>query len=68
MGLSWMAWTPETAAFFIFILLALVTMGIWEWRSPGGSPRRGILGPFRKTIKTHNLFSLFRFLQIAIVI
>jgi predicted small integral membrane protein len=39
-----MAWTWPTAAFFIFILLALVTMGIWEWRSPGGNPRRGILG------------------------
>ena len=44
MGLSWMAWTWPTAAFFIFILLALVTMGVWEWRSPGGNPRRGILG------------------------
>ena len=44
MGLSWMAWTWPTAAFFIFILLALVAMGIWEWRSPGGAPRRGILG------------------------
>ena len=44
MGLSWMAWTAPTAAFFIFILLALVTMGVWEWRSPGGNPRRGILG------------------------
>ncbi len=44
MGLSWMAWTWPTAAFFVFILLALVTMGVWEWRSPGGNPRRGILG------------------------
>lgn len=44
MGLSWMAWTWPTAAFFIFILLALVTMGVWEWRSPGGNPRRGVLG------------------------
>jgi len=44
MGLSWMAWTWPTAAFFVFILLALVAMGIWEWRSPGGAPRRGILG------------------------
>ena len=44
MGLSWMAWTGPTAAFFIFILLALVAMAIWEWRSPGGGPRRGILG------------------------
>jgi predicted small integral membrane protein len=44
MGLSWMAWTWPTAAFFIFILLALVAMVIWEWRSPGGAPRKGILG------------------------
>ncbi|MDH5556900.1 MAG: DUF2160 domain-containing protein [Alphaproteobacteria bacterium] len=44
MGLSWMAWTWPTAAFFTFILLALVTMGVWEWRSPGGNPRRGVLG------------------------
>ncbi len=44
MGLSWMAWTWPTAAFFVFILLALVAMAVWEWRSPGGGPRRGILG------------------------
>lgn len=44
MGLSWMAWTWPTTAFFIFILLCLVAMGIWEWRQPGGAPRRGIIG------------------------
>lgn len=44
MGLSWMAWTWPTAAFFVFILLCLTGMAIWEWRSPGGAPRRGILG------------------------
>ncbi len=44
MGLSWMAWTWPTAAFFIFIGLALAGMMIWEWRSPGGAPRKGILG------------------------
>ena len=44
MGLSWMAWTLPTAGFFLFILCCLVAMGIWEWRSPGGGPRRGILG------------------------
>jgi predicted small integral membrane protein len=44
MDLSWMAWTWPTAAFFLFILSALVVMGIWEWRSPGGNPRHGILG------------------------
>lgn len=44
MDLSWMAWTWPTAAFFIFILLALITMMVWERFSPGGSPRKGILG------------------------
>ena len=44
MGLSWMAWTMPTAAFFLFIALCLVAMAIWEWKSPGGDPRRGILG------------------------
>ena len=44
MGLSWMAWTWPTAAFFVFIALCLAGMAIWEWRSPGGAPRRGILG------------------------
>ena len=44
MALSWMAWTWPTAAFFIFIALAIATMGVWERFSPGGGPRRGILG------------------------
>ncbi len=39
-----MAWTWPTAAFFAFILLALVSMSIWEHYAPGGGPRRGILG------------------------
>lgn len=43
-GLSWMAWTWPTAAFFAFIFLTLVAMSVWEWYSPGGSPRHGILG------------------------
>jgi predicted small integral membrane protein len=43
MDLSWMAWTWQTAAFFTCIVLLLVGMGIWEWLSPGGAPRRGIL-------------------------
>jgi predicted small integral membrane protein len=42
--LSWMAWTWPTAAFFAFIFLALVGMSVWERYSPGGHPRRGILG------------------------
>ena len=44
MGLSWMAWTWPTAAFFVFIALCLITMTIWELRAPGGAPRHGILG------------------------
>ncbi len=43
MGLSWMAWTWPTAAFFVFILLCLIGMGVWEKYSPGGNPRKGIL-------------------------
>jgi predicted small integral membrane protein len=41
--LSWMAWTWPTAAFFGFILLCFVVMTVWEFYSPGGSPRRGVL-------------------------
>ncbi len=44
MGLSWMAWTWPTAAFFIVVLSSIVTMIVWEHFSPGGNPRRGILG------------------------
>ncbi len=43
MGLSWMAWTWQTATFFVVIALLLAAMAVWEWRSPGGAPRRGIL-------------------------
>lgn len=43
MGLTWMAWTGPTAAFFIFIFLAISLMGLLEWKNPGGAPRRGIL-------------------------
>ena len=38
-----MAWTTPTAAFFIIIVCLLVTMTIWEIKSPGGAPRLGIL-------------------------
>jgi predicted small integral membrane protein len=41
---SWMAWTWQTAVFFIFIALCIVVMLIWEKKVPGGSPRKGILG------------------------
>jgi predicted small integral membrane protein len=44
MSLTWMAWTWQTAVFFAAIGLLLVGMSVWEWRSPGGAPRRGILG------------------------
>lgn len=44
MTLSWMAWTWQTAAFFGFIALCLVGMVIWDLYSPGGGPRRGVLG------------------------
>ncbi|GLQ53457.1 DUF2160 domain-containing protein [Devosia nitrariae] len=44
LGLGWMAWTWPTAAFFVFIAICIATMAVWEWRSPGGAPRRGIFG------------------------
>ena len=39
-----MAWTWPTAAFFVFILACLAAMAVWERLSPGGAPRRGVLG------------------------
>ena len=53
-GLDWMAWTWQTALFFGVIALLLVLMGLWEWRSPGGGPRRGVLG--LKTTRGDRLF------------
>lgn len=44
MGLSWMAWTWPTAAFFIVVVLSIVVMGVWEHFSPGGGPRHGVFG------------------------
>ena len=41
---GWMAWTWQVAAFFLFILSALITMTALEIRRPGGAPRRGVLG------------------------
>ena len=43
-GLHWMAWTWQTALFFAVIAALLVTMGVLEWRRPGGASRRGVLG------------------------
>lgn len=42
MGLSWMAWTWPTAAFFIFVALSISAMAVWEYHRPGGDPRRGV--------------------------
>ena len=44
MGLSWMAWTWQTATFFGTILALLVLMTVLEIRRPGGNARDGILG------------------------
>ena len=41
---SWMAWTWQTAVFFIAIAGLLVSMTVWEMVSPGGAPRHGVLG------------------------
>ena len=43
MDFSWMAWTLPTFLFFATIFLLLIGMGVWEYVSPGGSPRVGIL-------------------------
>jgi predicted small integral membrane protein len=40
---GWMAWTLPTALFFLVIALLLAGMAIWEYASPGGHPRVGIL-------------------------
>ena len=39
---TWMAWTRATIAFFIFIFGCIASMGVWEYFSPGGAPRRGV--------------------------
>ena len=44
MNLSWMAWTWPTALFFSAVVLSIAIMIVWEIVSPGGNPRRGILG------------------------
>jgi len=40
---GWMAWTFPTALFFLTIFLLLSLMAVWEYASPGGHPRVGIL-------------------------
>ena len=42
--ITWMAWTWQTAAFFVFIAFCLIGMTLCEKKKPGGSPRKGILG------------------------
>ena len=42
--MSWMAWTWQTAAFFVFIFVLLATMAVWEYFRPGGNPRKGVFG------------------------
>ena len=44
-GLSWMAWTWPTAAFFaLHLRFASSACRCGSIMSPGGAPRRGILG------------------------
>ncbi|MDQ0455519.1 DUF2160 domain-containing protein [Rhizobium paknamense] len=43
MDFSWMAWTLPTALFFIGIAVLIALMGLWEFFSPGGHPRIGLL-------------------------
>ncbi|AOG10485.1 MAG: DUF2160 domain-containing protein [Alphaproteobacteria bacterium] len=43
MDFTWMAWTTPTAIFFIVILCLILSMAVWEYLSPGGNPRTGIL-------------------------
>ena len=43
MNLSWMAWTLPTALFFGTIFCMLLGMAFWEYKSPGGAPRVGVL-------------------------
>jgi predicted small integral membrane protein len=43
MDFSWMAWTFPTFLFFAAIVSLIVAMCVWEYYSPGGNPRIGIL-------------------------
>jgi predicted small integral membrane protein len=40
---GWMAWSFPGALFFLTIALLLALMAVWEYASPGGHPRVGIL-------------------------
>ena len=37
-----MAWNRVTIAFFLYVFGSILAMGVWEYFSPGGAPRRGI--------------------------
>lgn len=39
-----MAWTQPTATFFLVIASLIAAMSVWEYFSPGGGPRFGLLG------------------------
>jgi predicted small integral membrane protein len=43
MNFTWMAWTLPTALFFIAIFTLIASMAVWEYVSPGGNPRFGVL-------------------------
>jgi len=38
-----MAWTQPTAIFFLSIAGLILAMCVWEYFSPGGAPRVGVL-------------------------
>ena len=40
---GWMAWSFPTALFFLTVVLLLALMAVWEYASPGGNPRVGLL-------------------------
>ena len=40
---GWMVWSFPGALFFLTIALLLAVMAVWEYASPGGNPRVGVL-------------------------
>jgi predicted small integral membrane protein len=44
LDLTWMAWTWPSGAFIVTLVFSIVVMGLWERKSPGGNPRRGVFG------------------------
>lgn len=40
---GWMAWSFPGALFFLTIVALLALVAVWEYASPGGNPRVGIL-------------------------